>query len=130
MSRGISLINIFSSNPLLPALSLFKIWIGLTVLQYVLHFVIEFFLHNHTLHHCWALLQSTDQLRAGLPSDQVYNNTISLSCSAAVNYLSCRTSFSPRPILEEFTWIHSQVSCNRNQHQARTDLNVNLGQNQ
>lgn len=54
-------------------------------------FCIEFF-HNHTLHHHRALLQSTDQLRAGLPSDQVYNNTVSPSCSAAVNYLSCRTS--------------------------------------
>lgn len=55
-------------------------------------FCIRFFLHNHTLHLRWALLQSTDQLQASLPSDQDYNNTLSPSCSAAVNYLGCRTS--------------------------------------
>lgn len=38
MSQGICfLINIHLSNPLLPALSVFKLWICLTVIQYVLH---------------------------------------------------------------------------------------------
>lgn len=41
-----------------------------------------------TVHFCRAQIN----YKPALPSDQVYNNTVSPSCSAAVNYLGCRTS--------------------------------------
>lgn len=46
-------------------------------------------------------LQSADQLQAGLPSDQVHNNTVSPSRCAAVNHVGCGTSLKftlPQPL--------------------------------
>lgn len=85
-------INIHFPNPPLRALSGFQTMDLSYCYTVYITFCIKFFLHNHTLHHCRALLQSTDQLQAGLPSNQDYNNTVSPSYSAAVNYLGCRTS--------------------------------------
>lgn len=85
-------INIHFPNPPLRALSGFQTMDLSHCYTVYITFCIKFFLHNHTLHHRRALLQSTDQLQAGLPSNQDYNNTVFPSYSAAVNYLGCRTS--------------------------------------
>lgn len=110
-NTAIYLRKLFSPLPNQYSLNVLKLQIRPTYYRLNIRLYIISFLDNRILHHHQAHLQSTDQLQAGLPSDQDCNNTLSPSCSAAVNYLGCRTrlifpSLSPRGIFINSRALH------------------------